>query len=210
MLALTEATFGNFPFPELRECFRVTDEDILTRCWMHYLEGKWHHHSRRWAEAIKCFETSWPLAYRNFVIVPYSNLPLMWLITSLRKQAAESNCSATESRYLLKRAKKLMRIAMLVSYFYPSLRAYALREHGLLLEHRGKTRRALKSLERSLALAKRQGDRLNQTVTSLEYGRIKRSLGDPNAKSMVEDAQHAIDIIKNDITEAIKQLGMTG
>jgi serine/threonine protein kinase/tetratricopeptide (TPR) repeat protein len=209
LLALTEATFGNFPYPELRECFLVADDDILTRCWMHYAEGMWHHHACRWDEAIKCFETSWPLAYRNWVIVPYSNLPLMWLITSLRKQAEESHNVATESRRLLRRANKLMRIAMLVSYFYPSLRAHALREHGLLLEHRGKKRRALKSLDRSLTVAKRQGDRLNHVVASLEYGRIKKSLGDPDATSMVEEAQHAIDTARNDIAEAIKQLGLT-
>ena len=205
LFALTEATGGDFPFPELRECFRVADDDILTRCWALYAEGMWHHHAGRWAKAVSCFESAWPLAYRNWVIVPYTVLPLMWLITTLRKQAEDSDQPSEASERLLSRANRLMRFAAFVSRFYPSLRAHALREHGLLLEHQGKQRRALQSLERSLEVSEKQGDRLNGALTSLEYGRIKRSMSDPAAEAIVEQAQRAITTRQNEIAQAIKR-----
>lgn len=205
LLALTQATGGDFPFHELRECFRVADDDILTRCWMLYAEGMWHLHARRWAEAVSCFESAWSLAYRNWVIVPYTVLPLIWLITALRKQAEDSGHASDASERLLSRAKRLTRLAAFVSRFYPTLRAHALREHGLLLEHRGKQRRALQSLERSMEVSEKQGDRLNHALTSLEYGRIKQSLSDPAAEAIIKQAQETLTTRQGEIAEAMER-----
>jgi len=203
LLAMAWSTNGDFQFQQMRACFRVSEEDPLTTSWSHHAKGLWHLRAGRCSEAVDSLQAAWNIALRHLVIVPYTVCSSTWLATALRREAETVPNDPRHRSRLLRRARKSLRPALWLSRFYVSERAHALREHGLLLRLEGRTHAAAKQLARSLEVANEQGDRWQQTLSTLELGRLQAALGDPEANRRVEETAAILSRIEDEISEVV-------
>jgi serine/threonine protein kinase len=106
-----------------------------------------------------------------------------WLASALRRQAEKTPVSQSRSRsVLLNRAGKAARRALRVARTFQNDLPHSLRECGLIASLNGRTDLARHFLDESLAVAERQGARLEYAQTLLARGRIGINLGWPEAQ----------------------------
>ena len=119
-----------------------------------------------------------------------------WLATALRRCAEEAPANAPRRRReLTRRARAMSRRSLRVARGYPNNRPHALREAGFVAALNGRTRRAQRRLQRSLAIAEAQGAAYEAALTLLALGRVGRALGWPEASDHeMEGARRLVDI----------------
>jgi len=119
-----------------------------------------------------------------------------WLATALRRCAEEAPAHAPRRRReLTRRARAMSRRSLRVARGYPNNRPHALREAGLVAALSGRTRRAQRRLQRSLAIAEAQGAAYEAALTLLALGRVGRALGWADAdEHEAEGARRLVDL----------------
>ncbi|MGI8809399.1 MAG: BREX system ATP-binding domain-containing protein [Acidimicrobiales bacterium] len=115
-----------------------------------------------------------------------------WLATALRLQAESSSSWSPAHRRALRRARRAARRAGRVARSYPNNRPHALREQAVLAAMRGRSRRARRRFDESLAVAERQGARHEYAQTLLARGLVGVDLDWPDAADQVARGGQAL------------------
>src|SRR4029078_9997268 len=111
-------------------------------------------------EAAATFESAMQIATRAGVINAYVAPNLAWLATARRLRLERYlGHLATRRRTLLGEADAAARRAVRLARWFQNDLPHALRELGLVRIMRGRTDRGLRLLEKSMAVAERQGAR---------------------------------------------------
>jgi two-component system sensor kinase len=115
---------------------------------------------------------------RNAYTLPF----LPWLATALRMQAAALKDVTPQRRLtLLDRAERAARTTISRRWLCTNDLPHAYRELALISAMRGDTKSAQRLLERSLRIAKRQGQRLDYAQSLLARGELGEELGSQRA-----------------------------
>jgi two-component system sensor kinase len=126
---------------------------------------------------------------KNIFVFPI----LPWLATAWRGAAEKTSAFDPGRRQeLLRRGRGSAQQALRTARRFQTDLPHALRELGLLSALRGRPRQARKLLEESLAVARRQGARLEEAQTRLLRGRLGRELGWPEAEADLATAPQAL------------------
>jgi PAS domain S-box-containing protein len=115
-----------------------------------------------------------------------------WLVTALRQSAEAAGLADVtpgHRRDLLRRAWKAARQALRVARSFRNELPHALREAALLCAAQGRSRRARRYFDESLAAAQRQGARYEHAQTQLARGRVGQELGWAGADEDVAQAR---------------------
>ena len=120
---------------------------------------------------------------------------LPWLATALRMQLEAMPVHAPRSvrARRLRTALRVARRADRLSRSYRNNRPHALRERALVLDLRGRARRAERLLARSLAVAEAQGAAYEAVLTRLASARLAVAAGRPGAAEALRAAEEAKD-----------------
>ncbi|HEY4312328.1 MAG TPA: response regulator [Pirellulales bacterium] len=141
-------------------------------------------------EAEDLIQTAIDVAYTAGVRNAYTLPFLPWLATILRQQAAAvRDQSPARREALLRRAEKAARRAVRACWLCQNDLPHALRELGLIQAMRGATRRAMRSLNKSLAVAKKQAARFEYAQTLLAKAELSEELGLLDAAAQKAEAQ---------------------
>ncbi len=118
---------------------------------------------------------------------------LPWLTSALRQLAEEASTrSPGPRRVLLHKALAAARRALRLTRRFQNDYPHALREYALILALRGKPGRARRYLEKSLAVAERQGAMYEHAQTLLACGELGLELGWAGAAHDLAQAQQAL------------------
>jgi signal transduction histidine kinase/DNA-binding response OmpR family regulator len=122
---------------------------------------------------------------RNAYTAPF----VVWSAHAWRCRAERTAAFSPRRGEFLGRARAAARRAIRESWLYKNDLPQALREYAIILAMCGSCSRALRLLERSLAVAKQQGARCEHAQTLLAYGRLRQELGLPGAEEQIADAE---------------------
>ncbi len=137
----------------------------------------------------KAIEVADQAEVRNAYTLPYRP----WLATVLRQQAIRlGNLTRFRHDELLRRAEKTARKAIRTWWLCKNDLPHAYRELGLLLAMRGSVRRALRCLNKSLAIAKRQQAQYEYAQTMSAKAELEAELELPEA---ISDKAEALAIL---------------
>ncbi len=143
--------------------------------------------------AATVLEEAIEVADRAGVRNAWSLPALTWLATAYRCQAERLNeCTPGRRRALLRRGQAAARRALRAKRICQNDLPQALREYALILSMRGKTGRARRLFDESLAVAQRHGARYEYGQTLLARGKVGRELGWPEADRQVAAAEAAL------------------
>ena len=118
---------------------------------------------------------------------------LPWLATTYRLQWEMSkDLVPHRRRRLLNSARRVARQSLVVASSFQTDLPHALREAGLIAAIQGSTRTARRHLDKSLAVAERQGARLEFAQTLLARGRIGIEVDWPGAAEDVATARQSL------------------
>ena len=144
----------------------------------------------RLEEAEDLIQEAIDVAYAAGVRNAYTLPCLPWLATVLRQQATALHDQTPGRRdALLHRAEAAARRAIRACWLCRNDLPHALRELGLVQAMRGKVRRAMRSLNKSLAVAKKQSARFEYAQTLLAKAELEQELGKPEAAADKAAAQ---------------------
>lgn len=133
-------------------------------------------------EAAQVFEAALDKARRAGVMNAYVTPNLAWLATALRLQFEQYDGTIPARREeRLIRAEQAARRAVRIARWFQNDLPHALREQAILLCQQGKTRRALRRLDQSLAVARRQNARYELALSRLWRAKIECELGHAGA-----------------------------
>jgi eukaryotic-like serine/threonine-protein kinase len=201
-----KAVHGDLPFDELRTCFRPLPEDNLATDHLLMAEGYWHSFHGRTDLALRAFQRAYDLVKDNLAINFHTAEALPLLATALRLQAdATQGENHAQSQQLRNRALKFARWATRLTRLFPAYYPYSLRELSLQLAARGQTKKALKYVEKSLALAESQMARFEYAQSLLVRGRLANQLGLPEATEQIRTARAAIESIEQPLKEIARR-----
>jgi two-component system sensor kinase len=119
-----------------------------------------------------------------------------WLATAARRAAEDPDCSAERRKLLLRRAQAVARRGRRLAQRFQNDLPHALREYALLAALRGRSRRARKYLDESLAIAERQGARYEYAQTLLARGTVGLKFGWRGAAEEAEAARQSLSAIE--------------
>ena len=180
--AWAKASGGRIPASATVQALARPVEDVHTTAEVLQAEAIRLLGAGRPEEAVTQLEEARRIVRKKGLNQEYVAPILPWLATALREQA-ESLPGAAEwkRRKLLRRARRVACRGRWVARSFKNNMPHALRECGLAQAGMGHTRRALRHLERSLAIADRQSARYEQALTLLARGRLGRVLDWPAA-----------------------------
>ncbi|MEA2193909.1 MAG: hypothetical protein QOG42_343, partial [Solirubrobacteraceae bacterium] len=116
-----------------------------------------------------------------------------WLATALRMQAERASALApAQRRRMLRRARRAARRAVRLARSYRNNLPHALREAALLAAMSGRRRRAVRLLDRSLAVAIEQDARFEHARTLVARGAIRATVGAPGADDDVATGERML------------------
>jgi two-component system sensor kinase len=141
-------------------------------------------------EAEELIQEAIDLAYAAGVRNAYTLPCLPWLATILRQQAvALRDQTPVRRNALLRRAEAAARRAIRACWLCRNDLPHALRELGLIQAMRGAERRAMRSLNKSLAVAKKQSARFEYAQSLLAKAELAQELGQLGAAADRAEAQ---------------------
>jgi PAS domain S-box-containing protein len=136
----------------------------------------------RSAEAVEVLEEARAVVRRAGLRQEYVAPVGPWLATALRMEVENaSSWDPRGRRALLRRARGVARGSLRTARSFQNNLPHALRESGLIAAMSGRPRRALRLLDRSVAVAERQGADYEHAQSLLARGRAGLALGWPNA-----------------------------
>jgi len=148
---------GDLPFEQLEGQFSLATAEHMPTCNFLIGKGRWQLSEQRCEEAIETLEQALKRAIKNFMVNFHTVAALIWLVTALRIRADELRQEdVQQSRRLQKRGLRLARRAAWITRIFPGDRPHALRELGLAYAAKGRAKKALKLLDKSCAVAKKQ------------------------------------------------------
>ncbi|MBV9122991.1 MAG: response regulator, partial [Planctomycetes bacterium] len=177
-------------------------KDVMTTALILLAEGMRLLREGRPEEAAAVFQEGDDLSrkagIRNVYVAPL----LPWAATALRL-AAEQVSDRTPGRRqaLLRRAETAVRKGLRLARRFQNDLPHVLRERALLAALRGRTRKARRLLDRSLAVAQGQGARYEYTQTLLAHGQIGQELGWPLAAEELAQARQTLSELEAPVTE---------
>jgi len=115
-----------------------------------------------------------------------------WLATASRRAAEDPDCSAERRKFLLRRAQAAARRGRRLAQRFQNDLPHALRENALLAAIRGRSRRARRYLDQSLAIAERHGARYEYAQTLLARGTVGLQFGWPGAAEEAAAARQSL------------------
>ncbi|HEV3416415.1 MAG TPA: response regulator [Pirellulales bacterium] len=149
--------------------------------------------SGRSEDAAATFESALAVAGQAGVMNAYVAPNLAWLATARRVQLERySGHLASRRRALLLSAEKAARRAVRIARRFQNDLPHALRERAILLCLRGRSRKGLRLLSKSLAVAERQGAEYESALSSLLAGQVRSELGWTDAQRLVASAEAAL------------------
>jgi len=147
-------------------------------------------------QAATVFEKAISIADKAGVNNAYTLPNLTWLATARRRQAEERVGYTPKHRCTaLKRAEVAVRRAVRAAWICQNDLPQALRERGLIQAMRGRLRRARRSFDKSLVVAKRQDAHYAHAQTLLARGRVGIEAGWPNAERDIADAEASLRVL---------------
>jgi two-component system sensor kinase len=141
-------------------------------------------------DAVELFESALEIARKAGVVNAYVTPNLAWLATArrLRVERYDGHVAARRSE-LLREADRAARRAVRLAYRFQNDLPHALRERGRIRIMRGRTAHGLRLLEKSIAVAERQGARYEQALSRLAYWRTAAELHRAEAEKEVATAR---------------------
>ncbi|HKD37171.1 MAG TPA: histidine kinase dimerization/phospho-acceptor domain-containing protein, partial [Pirellulales bacterium] len=119
----------------------------------------------------------------------YVSPNLAWLATARRHQCEQYDGRLPKRRHrLLADANRAARRAVRIARRFRNDLPHALREWGLVLCLEGKSPKALRIFEKSIAAARAQGAKHEEAHTALAAGQLRLELGDPDAAALIHEA----------------------
>jgi two-component system sensor kinase len=198
------ATRGNIPFEEVRRCYQCRPDDVMSTVHGVMAEGHWHTFHGRTEEALRAFEQAAEMVRTSFCVNSHMILVLPELAAALRRHAdAVEGTDRRQSERLRKRAYRLAKWAKRITRLFPAAYPQSLREWSLILAAYGKTKKALKYVDKSCAVAQRQKARYEHAQSLLLRGQFARQLGRPEAQEQIRTAQAALDEIETLLAAAV-------
>jgi signal transduction histidine kinase/CheY-like chemotaxis protein len=128
-------------------------------------------------QAAAVLEKATACADRGGIRNAYTSPIVVWSAHAWRRCAEQSAVFAPRRRVFLNRAKAAVRRALRESWLYENDLPQVLREHAAILALRGRASKAFRALDRSLAVAKRQGAKHEHAQTLMAYGRLRQAFG---------------------------------
>ncbi len=130
---------------------------------------------------------------------------LAWLVTA-RRRLVEQDRSHTPQRRraLLRKARAAARRALRTARWLQNDLPHVLREYGLILAMGGQVRRARRLLDKSLAVARRQGATYELAQTLLARARLDRELGRPGADHELVAAEALVHKFLLSVEDAVR------
>jgi diguanylate cyclase (GGDEF)-like protein len=191
--AWAKASGGKVPPALIEAELEHTGDDGHTRVEVLQAQALRHLDEGRIPEAVEVLEGADAYLRRSGLRQEYVAPVRPWLATALRLQLERTSILApAERRRLARRARRVARSARRLAFFYRNNLPHALRESALLAAMKGRSRRALRLLERSLAVATEQGARHERAQTLLARGTLHLALGRPGAQDDLEEGQRAL------------------
>jgi tetratricopeptide (TPR) repeat protein len=197
------AARGNSPFEELKSCYPDRPDDVMSTVHGIMAEGHWHTFHGRTDEALETFERASNLVWKNFCVNSHMILVMPVLAAALRRHAdAVQSANPQEADRLRKRGFRTAKWAARITRLFPAAHAESLREMSLQLEAKGKTKKALRVVDRSCAVAERQGEKYEHAQSLLVRGKLARELGLPEAEQQIQTAEVALETFERMMQEA--------
>ncbi len=145
-------------------------------------------------EAESVFESALRIAKEAGVMNAYVAPNLAWLATARRLQFERYLGHLTDRRRaLLAKARAASRQAVWIAWRFQNDLPHALRERAIILCLSGKVSKALRMLQKSVKVSRKQGAQYESALTALVMGKLKLELGQPNAWLELRSAEAAIE-----------------
>jgi signal transduction histidine kinase/CheY-like chemotaxis protein len=187
------ATGGRVPEEILKNELKRSRRDAQGTAQVLLADGLRLMAAKQCQRAAERFSEALIIAKKAGIVNAYVAPNLAWLATALRCQAEEQSSFAPWKRdALLRRAEIAARRALRTARWLQNDLPHALREYAQILAMRGKSRRASRLFQRSLAVAHRQGAKYEHAQTLLAYGRLRQELRRPGADLHVAAAEAAL------------------
>ena len=192
----SKASGGAVPRDLIRAELRRSGDDVHATAELYQAEAVRLMSEGRSAAAVEILEQAWELVdsagFRQEYVAPV----LPWLATALRTEAeAVAIWNPSRRRALLKRARWAARKGMQIARRYPNNLPHVLRECALIAAMEGRTRKASRLLERSLATAERQHARYEHAKTLLARGEVGLALGWPSSAQDLRRATEDLEAL---------------
>jgi two-component system sensor kinase len=127
--------------------------------------------------AVAVFQEALAEGKRLGLLNAYVAPNLAWLTTALRRQAeSQSELTPIRRNAILLKAQAAARRAVRVGRRLQNDLPHALREYGRILALRGMPKQACRWIEKSLAVAERQGAKYEYALSLRTYGRLRKEL----------------------------------
>ena len=193
-----KAMQGQLPFDELQSCCALATDDVLCTCNRTMAEGHWHLGAGRTNEAIEAFERVIQLCKKHRLLNFHPIDALPWLLHALRRRAEElRETDRAKSQRLLKRAYRFGKRAAWITRFFPTSYPSTLRELALVYADRGQLRKALRLIDKSLAVAKKQSAKYEQAQSAAVHSQLARKLGLDGADDEIQRAEATLVSIRD-------------
>ncbi|HEX4128744.1 MAG TPA: response regulator [Pirellulales bacterium] len=141
-------------------------------------------------EAANVFASAMRLAVAAGVVNGYVTPNQAWLATARRMQVnSDTGYVPRRRRERLRRAKRDSRRALCAARRFRNDLPHALRERALLLAMSGKPHRALRLLDRSIAVAERQSAAYEEALSRVAYHTLELELGRAGAEQRLAEAE---------------------
>ncbi|WP_428263979.1 AAA family ATPase [Haliangium sp.] len=155
-----------------------TLEDPVSKMGICVADGLIAYYGDHTARAVSAFERVASLDSKFVVMVAHALGAFGWYATVLRRAARETPAHDVDARRaLLDRAYRVARFARKGARSFPLTRPRALRELGVLAAIAGKSKRARRLLDQSVAEARRLESRLDEAYSLWMRGEIGRARG---------------------------------
>lgn len=192
----SKSSESNFPKSRIKDLLHHCKDDVLTFQTILQGEAVCLFGQGRYSEAYSILQKAEVIikefGFRNEYTAP---VPLL-ISTVLRIQAERAPSFSYKTRnILLSRAKKAARQGIRLAKRYRNNLPHALREMGLLSAMEGRTRRARKYFDESLAVAEQLGMRFERAQTLLARGHVGLHAGWPQAAEEIASAEQELRAI---------------
>jgi tetratricopeptide (TPR) repeat protein len=200
----SKASGGRVPASLLRAALDGPLDDVHTAAEVLMADGVRLLHEDRPAEAVAQLEEAWRRVHDGGMRQEYVSPVLPWLATALRAElAATPAWAADRRRALLRRSRAVVRRGLRVARWYRNNLPHALREAGYLAAASGRSARARRCFEESLAVAEEQEARAEAALTLQARGEVGMSLGWPGADEDLAAARKELGPLEESLREVV-------
>jgi tetratricopeptide (TPR) repeat protein len=206
---LMRSCLGRYPFDQLVGSVPPTPGHRVGQTTSLMAEGYWHAYHRRTGDSLSAFEQAWDICRTNQCLTTFNMSVVSDLASALRRHAEAMEADGSDASAVRRRWKRIARLANRLSRFLPPERPHALRELSLAYAHRGRTKKALKLIDKSCRIAEQQQARYQHAQSLLVKGRLAKQMGDPSAEDQIRIAQERLDQIEGAVRD-VMQSGRSG